>query len=172
MARSEHLPIYKASYDLCLYFELRPGTSLATDNDQAAAAGNDRRDGTVRGASMIRSFILAALFGVASYAIPAAAVDADSITHCKSISLIARTAMQKRQAGSSMSDLVDTQASLDGDSDMTKDVKAMAIHFIRLAFKQPRWPGEEMQQREISEFESAVFADCLDERDKLTEKAE
>lgn len=45
MARTEHLPIYKALYDLCLYFE---GVVRHFPRYHKYAVGHDLRDGARR----------------------------------------------------------------------------------------------------------------------------
>lgn len=100
----------------------------------------------------MRRIILAAI--LAAYGCAAHGTDAngDWSSRCKSVSGLAESVMKSRQAGISMSSLMDMAS----DPAIKDTVSAMIMD----AYEQPRFSTDQMKQETIADFRDAWYLKC------------
>lgn len=75
-------------------------------------------------------------------------------TGCEVISRLAKSIMQARQSGVSMSEMM-------GIAARDEDFKALAEALVIDAYDSPRYSTDGMKQRSIEDFENNVFLQCI-----------
>ncbi len=79
----------------------------------------------------------------------------DTHETCKRVEQIAGVIMEKRQAGASMSAMIDATNSVESSS------KNLLNKIIKDAYDYPRYSSEEYRQEAVSEFENKYYGICL-----------
>jgi len=106
-----------------------------------------------------KSFLSSVL--VVVMAMPTAALPSDdTVSVCKSFSKGAGTIMEIRQAGVSMSDVMQAYVDTSQEGDSPTVGRAVEL-MITLAYETPRYSSESIQKRQVTEFENDFFLLCF-----------
>lgn len=89
----------------------------------------------------------------------ASASEAGSLEECKAYSDLAATMMEARQKGMPMSKAMDP----DGDGTL---VEEPFMSMVVLAYEEPHFATERMQQRAITDFQNRIHLMCVKDRRK------
>lgn len=86
-------------------------------------------------------------------AMPVSAIAAEDWTaKCKSVSELAQTIMKSRQAGVSMSSLIDME--------IDPGIRALVTNMVMEAYDSPRYNTEDIKQQTISDFRDEWYLKC------------
>lgn len=86
------------------------------------------------------------------------AANSSVFDECKGHAAVARSIMEMRQSGESMTSMMDAASRM-------KEFREPAETMIRMAFDRPAMRSKEGKAREVVEFEGEVLSRCLDSKD-------
>jgi len=101
----------------------------------------------------VKRIVLGASLAACLFAAQNAKASDDLTSKCKSISTLAGTIMKARQAGTSMSEMMEVK--------IGPDVKDLATSMIVSAFETPRFNTEKIKQETISDFRDDWYLKCV-----------